>query len=264
MRLLPIAILSVVFCSIGLPAFAVTTDTKTEQKSVEIHLDSESNDLTKQIDLSQYDIPMPAVCAKANVHCEESSNVNIKITRKWNITSVYELTHPRLTAEDFSQYYPDLSEEKPLQRNSDPKQVMLLQRALYERGMLESLPTGRYGAQTQRAVLHFNIIKGLNTCDGKTSVASRATLRAINALKRKMSDTNYLRSTKVPAMATSSLCPPTQKELAMLDAFAAAARRGEVKQVVTNTKKDKVGVVVGGKKEDTPALRVDGFVKIAK
>lgn len=264
MRILPILVGAIVFSVSLSTAQAVRTETKVQQKTVEVQLDSKSDDLTKEIDLSKYDIPQPAVCARPNVHCEESTNVNIKITRVWNITSVYELNDARLKAEEFAQYYPDVSEEVPLTRNSDPKQVLILQRVLYERGMLETLPTGRYGAQTQRAVLHFNVIKGLDRCDGKTSVASRATLRAINALKRRMADTKYLASTKVPPIATSTLCPPTQKELALLDAFAAAARRGEVKQVLTNTKKSKVNVVVDGKGESPARLRVDGTVKIQK
>lgn len=243
---------------------AVQTTMHTEQKTIEIELNSTSDDLTKEIDLRQYSIPMPEECNLPNVSCKEATKVHMKITKTWDITTVYELDDERLTAVDYSLYYPDIETDEPIKRNSDPKQVKLLQKALYERGLLPVAPTGRYGAYTELAIIHFNAIKGLGECDANAVNASLATIAEINAMKSRMADPNYLTSTSPPPLNVENLCEPLQVRVAELRRFIAAATKGEVKQQLLNTSEQKVQTTLDAGNAGKTGLQIDGYIKIER
>lgn len=244
-------------------ANAVQTTTHTEQKSIEIELDSTSDDLTKEIDLSGYTITMPEVCKNANVGCKEHTKVYLRLVKTWEITTVPALTDAKLQSTEFSTYYPNLDTSKPITKHSDPKDIMLLQRALYERGLLPTLPTGRYGAMTELSVLHFNQIKGLAQCSDFALQATTATLAEINAMKDKMKDEAYLRVTNPPPLKTEILCTKLQNRVDELQRFIAAANAGKIRQTVRNTDNTKVDVIIDGQTDDT-GVEIDGFVKIQR
>lgn len=244
-------------------ANAVQTSTHTEQKSIEIELDSTSDDLTKEIDLSGYKISMPEVCKNANVGCKEHTKVYLRLVKTWEITTVPPLTDKKLQSTEFATYYPNLDTSKPITKNSDPEDVMLLQRALYERGLLPTLPTGRFGAMTELSVLHFNQIKGLTECSDKALQATTATIMEINAMKERMKDETYLRTTVAPELKTELLCTTLQNRVNELQRFITAANEGKIRQTVRNTDNTKVNVIIEGQTDDT-GVEIDGFVKIQR
>jgi hypothetical protein len=257
-------IISVVI-SVFIPALnALQTTMHTEQKTIEIALDSTSNDLTKQIDLSTYSIEPPEECALENVSCRESTTVNMKIVKTWEISTVYELTDSRLQPEDFALYYPEIQSTESINRNSDPKQILLLQRALYERGLLPVLPTGRYGVLTEAAVLHFNQIKNITDCSATEVVATPDTIREINAMKQRMADPTYLQTTVAPVFNVSALCAPLQQRAGVLNEFITASNEGRIKQTLVNTSNQRVEMTIDGKPVEKTGLQIDGFVKIEK
>jgi hypothetical protein len=244
-------------------ANAVQTSTHTEQKSVEIELDSSSDDLTKEIDLSAYSISTPEVCKNANVGCKEHTKVYLRLVKTWEITTVSALTDKKLSSTEYATYYPNLDTTKPITKNSDPKDIMLLQRALYERGILPTLPTGRYGAMTELSVLHFNQIKGLADCSSNASQATTATLLEINAMKERMKDASYLATTRAPELDRAKLCSNLQNRVDELERFITAANQGKIRQTVRNTNNTAVDVIIEGQTDDT-GVEIDGFVKIQR
>lgn len=253
-----------VFLFLPSTILAVQTSTRTETKTVEVSLSSNSKQPMSTIDLEQYNIAMPAECALANVSCIESTQIKMTITKNWEITTVYPLEDERLKPEEYALYYPNMSDENPIKKNSEPDQVKLLQRALYERGILGTLPTGRYGALTELAVLHFQQIKGLDTCSDGPIIADATTINELNSMKNRMADASYTIVTSAPAFKASELCDDQAVRFNELVHFVDAASQGKIIQTLQPIDSNQVEIRIEGVKPNRGAINVDGFIKIER
>lgn len=253
-----------VFLFLPSTILAVQTTTRTETKTVEVSLNSNSKQPMSTIDLEQYNIDMPEECANANVSCLESTEIRMTITKHWEITTVYPLEDERLKPEEFATYYPNISNDEPIKKNSDPEQIKLLQRALYDRGILGSVPTGRYGALTELAVLHFQQIKGLDTCTNGPIVADATTINELNAMKERMADPLYITDTSAPAFKAFELCADQEVRFNELVRFVNAASQGKIIQTLQPINSNDVEIRIEGATPNRGAINVDGFIKIER
>lgn len=245
-------------------ATAIETTSRSESKSLDVSLTSTSANPMRSVDLQPYNIPMPAECSQANVSCEESTVIKMTITKNWKITSVYPLTDKRLLPEEYAVYYPNMDTSQPITKNSDTEQIMLLQRALYDRGLLGVLPTGRYGALTELAVLHFQQIKGINKCVPGSIQADTTTVQELNAMKQRMADAAYLQNTSPAPFNVFQLCDDQLVRFNELVRFVDAASRGKIIQTLKPVDTNKVEIMVEGVTPNRSSINLDGFVKIER
>ena len=145
---------------------------------------------------------------------------------------------------------------------------MLLQRPLYDRGILPVLPTGRFGAMTEQAILHFQQIKGIDPCTDRPAYADNRTVAEINKMKHRMRDPDYLRQTQAPNFEIQALCPQTKYRAQLLDDFIKAANRGKIRTVpkpIAPSRKE-VQISLPSQQPGTvnEALKLEGFVRIEK
>lgn len=243
------------------------TETKTE--TIELELDWNDSKAAENVNLEDYisKLKKPDECGSPNIICEENLKVEMKISKTFFITKLNPLDSPNLLPEDFSKYYPDI-ESCPIDKSTDPKNIMILQRILYERGMLDTLPTGKYGVLTELAVHHFQQLKGLSQCSKEAAVIDCATVEALNELKHKMSNSGYLSGTLVPPFDENALCEEESYRVYLLNKYLEAVKNGDIKPVIESVsdedKKVEAGTTGRWENKTYDTIQLEGFVKIKK
>ena len=244
-------------------ATAVNSWTKTETSSMQIELSSDDGDDMKRIDLSQYDLPQPEECMSPTVRCTEKTNVYLTVETEWTIEEFADVQSRELTAYEYAVNYPPIEVQEVLPA-SDPKDILLLQRALYDRGLLSVPPTGRFGALTERAILHFQQIKGYEEWFNGKVIAGERTIDDINAMKLRMQDPEYLQATTAPPLLPAALSPAQSERLDIIDTFIDAATRNEIQQVVPPLRHVQVDIEGHTGAGPDSTLHLEGYVQIKR
>lgn len=206
--LLIILVISLAATPFLLEVFHVHAEPRTDRtyESIEetfsISLDSRDVDQTRQsIDLNDFNYPAPEICDKPEVACFETSNITINVVKTWEIAEISEITSEELTPDVFALYYPDVPSVPWEELREDPESIMIIQRTLYERGLLDVLPTGQYGYLTEEAIIKLQSLKDISEIDytaGQVIVGTETT-EALNSLKRRMAEPFYLDQNPLPS-----------------------------------------------------------------
>lgn len=188
------------------------------RKDKEVILELDTRNPNKDISFSfdDYDIAAPTVCQQANVFCEEKTYIKTYVEKEWEVTHVPQIWDKTLTAQQFSKYYPNLSEEDGVIHNwSDPKKKWIVQRILYERGLLGVFPTGKIGFMTEDAIARLQYYKGIEEIDYKKGIIiiGPKTIHELNKLKERMKNPDFVSRTPLPEIPFDHMTPFHQKRL---------------------------------------------------
>jgi len=189
---------------------AKTTYQKAE-KNFKIEMDSRKSEDVKNFKLSDYDIKAPNVCQNANVICHEKTSINTTLVKEWEIISVPSLSDKTLTPQEFGNYYPNLNPDQVITNSSKSQDKWIVQKILYERGLLNVFPTGKIGLQTEEAIIKLQHLKGFTEYDNKRKVViiGPKTITALNDLKNRMKSPNY-QKTGLPQISANEMSPEHQ------------------------------------------------------
>ena len=260
---LPVIGIALVLLSYFSSASALQTFMRTESKTVEIDLDTRDDQDVRSINLSDYDIARPAECDDPTVFCQEYTHVHVTIDKTWEIVQVGSVRSEELSASEFAAYYPNIQSES-VTSNSPTEDILLLQRALYDRGLLPVEPTGRFGVLTELAMLHFQQIKGYEEWGNGEVIAGPRSVADINAMKDRMKDPEYLQDTSVPELDIGQLSEGQSNRLALLNDFIDAAQNGNISQVLTAVDDIEIDLNTSHGSADESGLRLEGYVKIER
>lgn len=194
-------------------AFAVAKqeepdDVIEKTKEYILKLDASDDVKSQKIDFSDYNIPAPEECNEPNIACHETAKIQITTTKQWKIYRTKTIDSPDLTSHDFAKKYPNLNENaESIDNTSPPEQKWILQRMLYERGLLPVFPTGNVGYETEKAIIKFQHIKGINEWDKRKGIVEIGpqTVKALNDLKERMKDPQYLEKRPLPVVKLNDL-----------------------------------------------------------
>ena len=136
--------------------------------------------------------------------------------RTWKIKTLPTLSSHELTSTDFAKYYPDLPSGSTISNKSPINERYTVQQILYQRGLLPVFPTGAFGIETEKAILRFQFLKNIKEQEKKTQkfIIGPKTVDALNQLKQKMKDPEYLKKTPLPA--TNDLTGDYEKRMTFL------------------------------------------------
>jgi hypothetical protein len=242
-------------------ASAAVLSSRLESKTVSIELDATSDETVQEVNLSDYQIAPPEECNEPNITCTERTRVVVNIEKTWDITTFEPIDSADLTASEFALYYPRIEAEE-VTRTSPVSDILLLQRALYDRGLLDVLPTGRFAAKTERAIMHFQQIKQIDEMEDGRMIAGPQTLKELNAMVDRMMDPEYLLITTPPAFDPSLLSDRQRIRNAEIERFFAAVRRGTFHPGLWPVDQNGVEVLLEGEEGSIGTLLIDGFVRI--
>ncbi|MEA3304231.1 MAG: hypothetical protein U9Q15_00420 [Patescibacteria group bacterium] len=188
-------------------AIADIVDTITKTKVYEIDMDTRITRENTYIDFDDYNIDPPLECSQPNFACDEYSHIKIITTKTWNVKKTEKINSSSLTTSDFAKYYPNLPDIQEINNLSDPDQKWIVQRILYERGLLPVFPTGNIGYETEKAIIKLQHIKGFEEFDPKRGISyiGPQTIKELNGLKDRMQDPEYIPNHPLPVVRMDDL-----------------------------------------------------------
>jgi hypothetical protein len=191
----------------------------TMENTYTISLDSrDSTNNEETINLSDFNYPAPPECAEDDKVCFETSIITINVEKTWEIATVLPIYDPELEADIFAAAYPGIEQLEWDDLKNSPDQIMIAQRTLYERGLLDVLPTGQYGYLTEEAVLYFQALKGIQEFDHTTgqAIIGPQTITELNGLKDRMQKENYFEENPLPVRYDDVFTPQIKRRLGEL------------------------------------------------
>lgn len=173
------------------------------KKSV-LFLQSNSLDgsVESKLDLKSLNTEPPTECYDQTVACEESTEITVITKKVWTPVKLGSILDEKLDPATFAKYFPKLNENQTISNGSRQPDKLIAQRALYEAGLLNSLPTGKFGYQTELAVIKLQCLKGIEEYDTKKKIAIMGpkTIKEINAIKAKLRDPTYFDKNPLPTV----------------------------------------------------------------
>lgn len=211
-----------------------------DQKNLGISLDTRDKNGVAQFSFEEYDIPAPPVCKQENTVCHEKMTIKAHVEKEWEVVIVSPIWSKELTPQKFSEYYPNLPENKIITDGSSPQNKWIVQRILYERGLLDTFPTGKIGYKTEEAIAKFQYLKGIEEVDKKKKiiVIGPKTIKELNKLKEKMKDPSFISRLPLPATPTDKMTPFQQQRIAEIRKILVNEEKtGKTKNIETTSQK---------------------------
>jgi len=190
-----------------------------KEKSFKIEVDTRNKSSQKAFSFADYDIEAPDECKKITVFCHEKTVITSHIYKEWEIIPVPSIGDKNLSPQGFSEFYPDLPEDEIIHNWSDPSKKWIVQRILYERGLLPVFPTGKIGFLTEEAIAKLQYYKGIEEVDEKKGVVviGPKTIRELNKLKARMEAPEFVSRSPLPVIPFEDFAPFAQKRLVQID-----------------------------------------------
>jgi len=191
-----------------------------KERVYELDAEASEEELQRSISFASDDISSPEVCQEPQVFCSESTKITVKTAKTWSIIELPAITSLGLQPEEFAQYYPNLDPVSRITDGSPPQQKLILQRILYDRGLLPVAPTGKIGYETEKAIIKLQHIKGIvDEFDGinKVTIIGPQTINELNALKKRMQNKGYLEEKPLSIVIPQELPSSAQERLARIE-----------------------------------------------
>lgn len=149
------------------------------------------------LDLSQIDMPPPKECITD--FCYEESNVIVILRKTWKpFLSI--VNSDSMTTWGFAKEFDDIKETILVNNRTPIFDRVILQKVLYDRGLLWTKPTGKIWYLTELAIMRLQCIKWYSEYNTSKTIfeIGPQTIKEINNLKNRMKDQSYLASTSLP------------------------------------------------------------------
>lgn len=192
------------------------------EKDFQIELDTRIPATSKQsFSFADYDIDAPEDCKKKNVVCQERTIIHTKVEKQWEVIAIAPLWDDSLNSKDFSTFYPDLDEDQIISNGSHPNDKWIVQKILYERGLLDVFPTGKIGFKTEEAIAKLQHYKGIEEIDEYKNiiVIGPKTIRELNKLKNRMKSDDFIPQSPMPTITLNDFTPFQQERLKTMNSI---------------------------------------------
>lgn len=204
-------------------------------KDFAVELNTRTPEKNQLFSLKDYDISAPTICQQSNVFCHEKLRIVSRIEKEWEVNYIPQIWDPELTAQDFANFYPNLPEDKIISDGSRPQDKWILQRILYERGLLDIFPTGKIGYLTEKAIIKLQHYKDIEEYDHNLGIAyiGPATARELNLLKERMKRSDFVSRSPLPPISINSLSNNHKLRLSTINTLLKTRKNpGDVNQVL--------------------------------
>lgn len=191
---------------------------KEEQFSINLDSRDVINNQTS-INLNDFNYAPPEECEREDIVCFESSIITVHVKKIWELASVLPITDENLETDVFSSTFPDITSNTWEELRINPQELMIAQRTLYERGLMDVLPTGQYGYITEDAVARLQGLKHIQEIDWEKGqvIIGPETIIALNGLKQRMLAPNYFANNPLPQNYDDVLTPELAKRVNELE-----------------------------------------------
>jgi hypothetical protein len=186
-----------------------------KEKNFQIEMNTRQEDTMRSFSFAEYDIEAPSICRQANIYCHEKTIVTSHVTKEWEVIPVAAIWDPQLSPQDFANFYPNLPEDKIINDWSPSSQKWILQRILYERGLLEVFPTGKIGYLTEEAITKLQYYKNIEEVDELKGIVviGPKTIKELNKLKTRMKSDDFISNSPMPLIPFENFSPFQQQRL---------------------------------------------------
>jgi hypothetical protein len=166
---------------------------------------------------------MPEECKKRRfgTYCTQKTDIKVEVNTTWTITEASAIDSAHLSSDEFSEYYPGIQETIKVDNDSPEEDKLVVQRILYERGMLPVAPTGFIGHLTMMGITHLQQLKHIYS---EPNGIGPRTIEELNNLKDRMADPEYLEANPLP--------PPNPYEFAPVLSDVYVDHAGKVDMII--------------------------------
>jgi len=155
------------------------------------------------LNLSDMSIDAPVECKSD--FCYEESSVVVKVKKIWKpLTTI--INNNSLKSWEFAKEFSNIAENQTIDNKSSVYDRVVVQKILYDRGLLWTKPTGKIWYLTELAIMKLQCIKWFSEYNSSKSMfeIGPKTVKEINQLKERMKNQHYLSDTKLPVIELSS------------------------------------------------------------
>ncbi len=170
-----------------------------QTKNILVNQSTDKTVLPKEmnVNLLDMDVADPKQCETD--FCYKEVEVSVTVKKTWKpMTAV--VNDESLKSSDFAKQFLNISQKKIVNNNSPVYDRIVLQKVLYDRGLLGSKPTWKLWYLTEQAIMKLQCMKWFQEYDTWNSmfIIWPKTIAEINKIKDKMKNPNYLKKTPLP------------------------------------------------------------------